>query len=277
MMRILPRFAFAAALGAAVPALAQTPVPFTVSGDTASAVVQLPGGLAADLSLTFEDVVGLNTGSLAISAEVLAPAGQPLAGRLPAAVHVPTAFPVLIRIEPTATSALSFSGVYAITLHTHNLTLQMQPPLGLFKATAGGPFQEITRWAGVGSYRVAGSSGGFSEFLIAVEPRPMNVVVAAKFDALESALATHGPEMPAAIAQDLETRLAQARQLYTAAAYPAALNALEGFGAAVRAASGTAIPDVWRANDTLVNVAGLLRAGAETLAYSIQLKANGVH
>jgi hypothetical protein len=42
----------------------------------------------------------------------------------------------------------------------------------------------------------------------------------------------------------------------------------------VKAQSGSAIPDVWRANSTLVNVAGILRASADTLRFSLVFKAN---
>jgi hypothetical protein len=43
----------------------------------------------------------------------------------------------------------------------------------------------------------------------------------------------------------------------------------------VKARSGKSIPDVWRAHDGgRTNVAGLLRAAADTLKFSLRIKAN---
>jgi hypothetical protein len=275
-MRTLPCVLAVLALSGSSAALAQTPIAVRVAGDTLTGVVELPHGLTADLRLAFEDAVGLTPTSLQITAQVIGPLDPLVAGRLPASVTLPDSFPVLLRIEPAGSSALSFSGVYTLSLHTHNLAFRLSPPLGLFKAAAGGPFQEITRSAGAGSYRVDGSSGGFSEFLIAVVSRPIDAVIGEKFDALDQALATHGALIAPATLSALGARLGHARTLYQAGMLTAAMESLEGFLSIVRAQSGITLPDVWRAHDDLVNIAGLLRAAAQTLRYSLQLKANGL-
>jgi hypothetical protein len=74
---------------------------------------------------------------------------------------------------------------------------------------------------------------------------------------------------------DLQQRFAQARSLYTQGLIGAAINAIAAFSDQVKQQSGANIPDVWQANGSLVNVAGTLRARAETLRFSLTAKSNG--
>jgi hypothetical protein len=53
-----------------------------------------------------------------------------------------------------------------------------------------------------------------------------------------------------------------------------ALEAVDDFAAAVAAAPSAAVPAIWRSAGDLVNVAGQLRAAAETLHFSLALKSN---
>jgi hypothetical protein len=109
-------------IGHGAAARAQSTFPLTVSDRTATAVIELPGGYAADLSLEFEDVVGLHAGALEVSARVLSPLDVlALLPRFPggSATTIPTSFLVLLQIEPTSTSALSMAGIVTISLHTH--------------------------------------------------------------------------------------------------------------------------------------------------------------
>jgi hypothetical protein len=276
-MRIITGVTLAAAMFlSAGSATAQTPFPLTISGNKAEARIELLGGLlAADLSIVFESVVGLNPTALVLTAQVVNP--LTLGPRLPGdgTVGVPAAFPVLIRIEPSQASGLAFHGIAAISLHTLNLTLQLNPPLGLYSAPTGGAFREITTSTGVGSYRAGGSTGGFSEFVIAIDLRPIDTVIVEKLDRLESLLSTHASAIAPEVLADLQNRFVQIQSLYQSGTLPAAIAASTAFADAVKAASGSAIPDVWRAHDSLVNVAGQLRSAAETLRYSLTLKASG--
>jgi hypothetical protein len=156
-----------------------------------------------------------------------------------------------------------------VQLHTHNLHLDVAAPFVLLSAHNGGPFRDITKMVAVGSYRVGGSSGGFSEFLVALDLRPVAAVVALKYDALQADLAANTPAMDPAVAADLASRLATSRGHWTAGSVVAAIAELDAFSQAVRQNSGAAIPDVWRAHDPRVNVAGVLRAGADTLRFSL--------
>jgi hypothetical protein len=257
-------------------ASAQTAVPLTVSGNEARGVIDLPGGIRAELTLTFEDVVGLNPAALDVSASLVSPTDLTLLGRLASLdVGIPAAFPVLLRIEPSASSALTFAGIYTISLYTHNLTFDPAVPLALHKAPAGGAFRDITATEGRGSYRVGGGSGDFSDFMIVVDGRAIDAVIVAKFDSLQATLTEHAASMTAETATRLQTHLSQARALYDSGSTLGAMGEIIAFSAYAKARSGFDIPDVWRAHDSSrVNVAGLLRSGADTLRFSLDRKAS---
>jgi len=264
-------------IGHAGGARAQTTFPLTVSGRTATAVIELPGGYAADLSLEFEHVVGLNAGALEVSARLVSAMDVlALQQRLPggSASSIPFSYPVVLQIEPTPTSALALAGIVTVSLHTHNLTLNVASPLGLYSASAGGPFRDITRSVGIGSYRVDGSGGGFSEFVIAADGRPLATIIVEKFDALQNTLNQYASSIPLNVLTLLQAQLNLARGLYAAGLVKGSSAVVTGFGQVVKANSGDGIPDVWRANTDGANVAGLLRSRSDTLRFSLIVAAN---
>jgi len=275
-VRRIPALVTALVLCAALPAAAQV-VTLTpqFSGNTVSASIAFTGGVQADLSIVFEQAVGLNSNAVAVTAALVSPSDATLVSRFPTAVSIPGAFPVLVRVDPVAASGFSFAGVYKFSLHTHNLTLTTNSPLRLYKSHAGGPFQDITTSLEMGSVRAGGTGNNMSEFLILADVRPTDAVIASKFDALQSSLSANVSSMPAAVASDLQQRLSNARSFYAAGSLPSAINAVAGFSDQVKQQSGANVPDVWNANGSLVNVAGLLRAQADTLKFSLTAKANG--
>ena len=260
----------AAALPAAGQSIAGI-VSWTVTGDTAQAVVSLPGGLGGDLTLTFEDAVGLNLSNLGISAQVVNPFSLPLLSRLPVGSLL-SALPVLLRIEPPASGGLAFSGLVNLEIHTHNLNYTTGCPLRIFSAPLGGPFRDITTAMGPGSYRARGSSGGFSEFLILIELRPVNQVINGKLDRLEDLLEDYEGGMPGTVYADLEARLEDIRDDFESGATAAAIEGVDDFIEVVQDHAGTDIPNVWRSARDVQNVAGYLRAAALTLRFSLALK-----
>lgn len=265
-------------LGAAASASAQVLFPLTVSGKEARATIALPGGIGAELTISFAEVVGLHPDALEVWATLIDPLDLTLLTALlarlpPADVAIPAGFPVLLEIRPAASSALTFAGVASVSLYTHNLNLNPAAPLALYKAHGGGSFHDVMTSEGRGSYRGDGSTGDFSEFLIVIDNRPIDTVIVAKFDALQALLTEHGASMSATVAGVLQDRLLQARTLYESGMTVAAIGELIAFSRYVKAHSGRDIPDVWRANDTApVNVAGRLRAGADTLKFSLDRK-----
>jgi hypothetical protein len=271
----------------AADAAAQTPVPLTISGREAKGSFYLPGGIAGDLTISFEEVVGLNEEALDVSARLVSPLDDAILARLPGpGVSVVEAFPVMIRIEPSASSALTFSGVVSVSLHTHNLAYVAHSPLALYSGPVDGPLRDITRFVGVGSYRAGGSGGGFSEFMIVSDTRSIDVVIAEKMDRLDAELSHDlvlvGEELagrpsggsPTPLARvdtvnDLQQRLGRARTLFGTGATVAAVTEVAEFLDVTKSRSGLVISDVWRAHDDRVNVAGRRRAAAETLRFSL--------
>jgi hypothetical protein len=263
-------------LAASVPASAAPGIAeLTISPDTAVAKIDLPGNIKADLEIRFEQSVGLTAASLGLSARLADPNDLVLKGRLPASTSLPSAFPVVIAIEPPATGPLSFSGVVSIDLHTHNLTYVPGTPLRLLAAESGKPFQDITGSMGLGSYRTGGSKGGFSEFLIAADLRPVAAVIDDKFKKLQAKLDASSGVIPGSVLSGLQNQLRSARTASDAGDATAAAEIIGQFAEAVKQASGASIPDVWRSARDVSNVAGELRAGAATLKFSLLIKASG--
>lgn len=258
------------------PARAQVSIPLKIAGNQATGTVQLPGGLGAELTLSFEGVVGLNPSALQVSARVVNPLDPGLLLRLPVGgqVSVPVGFPVLLRIEPSPTSALSFSGPYALSLYTHNLNLPSDLSLVVYSGPTGGPLADITSFVAMGSYRGGGSGGAFSEFIVVADIRPIDTIIVQKFDVLDNTVAGNAESVPPAIVTKLQNRLGQARSLYASGVTTAAIAEVTAFADYVKAHSGSSIPDVWRAHDDKVNVAGLLRSQAATLRFSLNVKAS---
>lgn len=257
-----------------LPGVAETLVP-TISGNELTARIELAGDVTADLTITFEGVVGLNPAALALSASVVNPTDLAFLARMPdPAVSLPAGFPVVVRIEPTASSALSFEGVYKLSLYTHNLTFAANSPLRLYRAPQNGAFQDMTGFLQAGSVRAGGSGPGFSEFVLVADARAVDSVIASKFDAVQSQLSANWSAINPAVAADLQERLNQARTAYGLGGIAAAIDGVAGFADEVKKQSGAAIPNVWRANGGPVNVAGLLRSAADTLKFSLVFKSN---
>jgi uncharacterized protein DUF6689 len=257
----------------ATSALAQPSIPLRIQGKNARGTIDLPGGVRADLTLSFEHVVGLSSTALQASARLVDPHDPALVARLPEGglVTIPDAFPVLLRIAPSPSSALTFSGVVHLSLHTPNLHLDPATPMALFRAPDGGPFQDIALSEAEGSYRVCGSGGGFSEFLIVVDQRAAESPILAKFGAIQALITAQAPSMPPAVVAALRRLVNEARALHDAGALPAAADKAKELDKYVKDHSGTEIPDVWRAHDPgRINVAGLLRSQAKTLRFSLR-------
>jgi hypothetical protein len=276
-LRWLPWLLVLACAVSASPAAASGIAGAKVEGNALSAKIRLPGGVGADLSVGFEQVVGLSAANLGLSARLLDAADLALvAGRLPSALtSVPTGFPVLLTIEPPESSGLSFSGLVSIELYTHALTYLPGCPFRLFAAPLGGAFSDITESNAGGSYRVRGHKGDFSEFLIVADARAVDAAITVKFAQAQNELAAHAAAIAPAVLATLVALLDEAEDAYAAGQTVQAIAKVEAFAATVKQHSGSGIPDVWRSARDLANAAGELRAAASTLRFSLLLKANG--
>ncbi|HEV8629924.1 MAG TPA: DUF6689 family protein [Thermoanaerobaculia bacterium] len=240
----------------------------TVDGHSAAVTLEA-GGLSLDLTLTFEQVVGLSAANLGISARLVSPAE--LAGRFPDGASPGGGLPLLVSVEPPPSGGLSFSGVALVEVHTHDLSFTTGSPLRLYKADGGGPFADITEFMGTGSYRARGSSGGFSEFLIVADGRSAAAAVEDKLDRLDGLLAADLAAIPSGLRGTLQSQVGAIRLAWNAGNVTGAITATNLFADTVKLASGSAIPDVWRSARDLNNVGGDLRAAAATLRFGLAL------
>jgi hypothetical protein len=245
---------FLLALVAALPA----------AGQSINIPVVLPGVLG-DLTVSLEGATGLSLLNLGVSLQIVSPLNPSLRARLPQTASIPFGLPLLVRIEPALNSGLAFHGVATVQLLS---LLTPRSSARMYAANSGGSFQDITTVSS--SYRVLGTRGGFSEFLIVTDNTPSNVVIAQKLDRLDQTLADNAGAIAAGVYADLAAQLAVLRDHVEGGQTASAIQDLDLFLATVTQHSGTDIPDVWRAARDLVNVAGKLRAGGETLRFSLQ-------
>lgn len=253
--------------------VASEPLAIDIQGNKVEAVIHLPGGISADITLQFENTVGLTKDSLGLSAELIDVTSLSILERLPDVTNIapPLAFPMMITIEPKADSGFAFSGLATVDIHTHNLEYTAGTPLRFFKAPLNGEFKDITVTMGAGSYRVRGATGGFSQFIIAADLRAPMVVVNKKFNDLQTALNDFAPQINSDVYTQLLQDLADINQLILLQEYNAASNKLNTFKRSVNDNRGNNIPDVWRSSRDIRNVAGELIAYANTLRFSLRL------
>lgn len=251
--------------GVASPAHADVTV--GISGNTATANISLPGNVGADLTLSFNSTQNLSAANLGISAQLVDVNASGLLARLPDSLlcSIPSAFPMLITIEPS--SGFSFTNSYSVNIHTSNLAYAAGTPLRVFKAPVGGNFVDITEDVYSGSINTRGREGGFSQFLIVADLRPNTSVAVGKFDALGARIANTA--MPPALAAQLNGALAQARAAFNAGDYATAIASIDTLRAQVQAQAGTGLPNVWRATRDLDNAEGVLDGMAATLRFTL--------
>lgn len=255
-------------------AYAAAPLNVSVDDNVLTADLQVAGGFSAKLTVTFENVVGLSAESLNISAAAINPTDGALLSRLGLATGgIPTAFPMLVQIEPDPARGLSFSGTVNVELYTHDLEFVAASPLRLYSAPLGGSFTDVTSSHGAGSYRSGGTKGNFSEFIIVVETRTPLQASNAKLGALRSMLNGYSNDIDADTYNELSGLLGAAESAFASGSLVAAVTYVETFADAVEDQGG-AIPNVWGASHSLENVSGRLRAAAATLRFSLTLALN---
>jgi hypothetical protein len=270
MKNMLLQLATAVGLLLVLATPAQGGVGVDIDGDVVSAEITL-GGIGADLTLTFEDVEGLSEEDLGLTASLLGPLDLPgILSRLPSLLtSLPTGFPLLLTIDPPSNGDLEMTGVAELELYTTDLTLGELLPLRLFKAEPGGPFRDVTEYAGTGSYRVRSSQPSFSQFLIVVDMRSAETVAGIKLDRLRDLLDDYETDIDNDVFDELDDALSDAETELAADDYEDAITAVEAFAALVISNSGEDVPDAWSASGSDPNVAGELRAAAATLLFSL--------
>lgn len=248
-------------------------VEFNQAAHTVNAEIDLSPAVSLDFSIGFENAVGLTPQNFTVSAELVGLSDPRVLNRLPDSLltSLPTAFPVLISVEPDPSKGFAFSGAAEIELYTKTLHYTEGTPLRLFHAHGNETFQDITSMTGSGSYRVRGNTGQFSDFLILVDLRDNLTVINDKVSQLQS--------FTAGVQQQLSFNAeVQLTDLVQDIATAVTLNQLQQAMAKVNQLislleqdNGTLYPDVWRSSDDVVNVRGRLLSISQTLRYSLRI------
>ncbi len=232
---------------------------------------------SVDVSGAFAEVTGLTPAPGSSLGVVGLSSTAADALRLPADVSIPAGFPVKITITPT----LIFECVADVTLDTSDLPYTTDSRLRLFSAHLPvDSFRDITVEVSEGSYRVRGSQGEFSEFLIVLDERDPRDIVAVKFTRLSDLMTAYSAAIDDTVEATLNGLLASAQASYAIDNIDATKVDIAAFSAAVEAATAAQIPNVWPTpalGDPNVN--GLLRSAADTLYFSLARDADldGVH
>jgi hypothetical protein len=256
--------ALAAMLALAASSRAQAAAAVDVAGNTVHADLTVLG-LGAELILTFDDAANLSPADIGIQVDLANPLDPLLSARLPALTSLTTALPLLITVEPRSGRGFQFANTARVEVHTHLLPYTAGSPLRLFKAPLGGAFVDITDEVAPGSVRTRGTTGGFSQFLVLVDLRDTDTVVAQKLARLRArAAALSGAEFA-----PVDAYLDATEAAIGSGDYAGALAALDALRAHVSARAGSGIPNTWSPEARGNNIAGDLLASAATLKFSI--------
>ena len=262
----LQKFFLAVLLAAPLATAQSLPLDVAVSGDTAEVGIGPALAPIADLQLDFDDATGLSAAALGLDAQLVSVGAPSLLARLPSGlVSVPTDLPLMITVEPPMLGGLAFERRVHVEVHTHALPYTAGSRLRLFKAPLGGAFRDITTAVEPGSVRTRGTTGGFSQFVVALDLRPTDVVVAGKIDFLRDQadlLAANEAAPLVAMLDGIEEALADED-------HAGAIGLVDAMRSRVSARAGSHIPDDWRATRDVANIAGELLSGLDTLAFSI--------
>lgn len=259
--------AFALLVATAAAGAQPLPVSVHVSDNVATVRIGPATAPLADMTITFDDVSGLTPASLGVRAETVNVLDPALLARLPNSSldSIPSAFPVMVTVEPPFNGGLSFHRQAHIDLDVHPLSYSAGTRLRLFKSPLNGAFADITYDVAPGSVRTRGNTGGWSQFLVITDLRATDSVVNDKIAALHTALQVLPPRQR----NPLQSLLDKIQTTVAAGRYDTAISLVDAFRARVSHEAGTDIPDLWRATRDLTNSAGDLLSGADTLRYSI--------
>ncbi|RUO56864.1 DUF6689 family protein [Pseudidiomarina homiensis] len=236
--------------------------------------VQLTELIGFDLTITFENAVGLTAQNFTVNAQLIDLNDLTILNRLPDSLltGIPSAFPVLISIEPDPAKGFSFSGAYEIELYTKSLHYTAGSPLRMFHSHNNGEFEDITTMTGSGSYRVRTNGGQFSDFIIVADLRDINTVISTKVNRLADYVDSVSHSLTAIASQTLSDAIASIEVALASGNYQQAQQATNALIQLMRADDGTLYPDVWRSAGDLENIRGRILSMANTLRYSLRIR-----
>ncbi|EGN74978.1 hypothetical protein A28LD_1439 [Idiomarina sp. A28L] len=263
---------FIASFFIATSAQASTEANVVYTNDGFTAQVQVTSLIELEVSVKFENAVGVAAENFELDFQIVSPLNTNLLNRLPGTlVSLPADFPVLISIKPIADRGFSFEGVAEIEIYTKNLHYVAGSPLRLFHSSDGGEFKDITVTTGAGSYRARGQMGTFSDFLIAADLRTPVSVVAGKVTAFSDYLQAQSSVIESPTYNLLSAALSILQQQVSAGSYGSAQNTVNEIITILETADGAVMPSIWRSSKDLQNVSGTLLAQARTIRYSLRI------
>jgi hypothetical protein len=220
--------------------------------------------------LEFDASSGLSPANIAISARLVDPNDAALRARLPlagAGLAVPSAFPVMVSVNPPPGSGFQFTNAARVEMYTRMLPYAPDSPYRLFKAEPGGVFADHTAAVLSGSIRMRVRTGGFSDFLVLTDAR--DAVDAARAAYARLAAKVDDDDVPLATRTVLEFDLDESFEEFEEGDYEDAREALDGLELTVETEAGLTLPNVWRAQRDLDNVSGTLASDALNLDFHL--------
>ena len=242
-----------------------------------------PTSVRADFSLTdangdvyagaffleFTSAIGLTPSNLNIQARLVDPEDPALHARLPAgAIGVPADFPVLVSVDPLPGSGFSFTNVAYAEMYTKALPFATDSAFRLVKSPKDGAFAEVTSGIFPGSIRIRARTASFSDFLV-VEDQRGSVDVATDLYA-RIAAKLGDDDVPVGTAGLLGVEIDDSFEEFLEGDYEDAREELDAFEMIVAMESGASLPNQWRAQRDLDNVAGTLAADALALDFLLE-------
>ncbi|XLP06719.1 DUF6689 family protein [Alteromonas marina] len=248
-----------------------TPTTLTVDDNKIQAKLTLSSLIEVDLSVEFENSIGLNANNIEITAELLDPTDLTITSRLPSVLtSAVSGFPVLVSISPKPDAGFGFEGLATVELYTKAIHYTPTIPWRLFTSHNGGAFEDITVLMSSGSIRARGSTGQFSDFIILLDNRPSTTVINDKVASLSTTVNDNRDEIAPLLEAAIDSGINDIQSALAINDDDAALTAVDSLITLVDSASGSQIADVWRSSGDLVNVKGLLLTQLQTLRFSLR-------
>lgn len=248
-----------------------TPATLTVDDNKIQAKLTLSSLIEVDLTVEFENSIGLNANNIDITAELLDPTDLTITDRLPSTLtSAVSGFPVLVSISPKANAGFGFEGLATVELYTKAIHYTPTIPWRLFTSHDGGTFEDITMLTSSGSFRARGSTGQFSDFIILLDNRPSASVINDKVASLSSIVNGNRDKISALLETAIDSGINDVQSALAVNDDDAALVAVDSLISLIENASGNEIADVWRSSGDVVNVKGLLLTQLQTLRFSLR-------
>lgn len=249
-----------------------TPASLTIDDNRVQAKLSLSVLMEVDVTLEFENSIGLNADSIEITAELINPTDLNVVNRLPSSLTgAVSGFPVLVSISPKADAGFGFEGPAMVELYTKAIHYDPDVPLRLFTSHDNGKFEDITTLTSSGSFRARGSTGRFSDFIILLDNRTPTSVINEKLADISSTLSNNQLGIDTALFSQLDSTLNSISQTLSVVDYAAAMVVVDHMITLVESADGALLPNVWRSSGDLVNVQGDLLTQLKTLRFSLRV------